>query len=137
VAPVAERVSPGPEAEGLILGGWSEDKPQGANFRRHRQKRDTRTLSLGSCEHLRLVRALTWRNGRVAASPGCVAFPVIPRCSPPDLVRLWCGESSGRHGHEQSVRSVGRTAIRVFIGQRSVCELGAVLALLTPIISKF
>jgi hypothetical protein len=48
------------------------------------------TISLGSCRRLRLVRPLNWANGRGASWLGCVAFPVIPRCFPPDLVRLWC-----------------------------------------------
>lgn len=50
-----------------------------------------RALSLGSCGHLGLILMLTWRNGEVAAPSGCTTLPVIPRCSPPDLVRPWCG----------------------------------------------
>jgi hypothetical protein len=34
---------------------------------------------------------LNWANGLVEASSGSVAFTVVPRCSPLDLVRLWCG----------------------------------------------
>lgn len=48
-------------------------------------------LSLGSCDHLGPVRALTWANGWTSVPPGSVAFTVVPRCSPLDLVRLWCG----------------------------------------------
>lgn len=55
----------------------------------------SRVLSLGSCDHLRLARVLTWVNGRVMAYLGSVAFTVVPRCSPPDLVRLWCGRPHG------------------------------------------
>ena len=51
----------------------------------------TRTLSLGSCGSLRPGRSLSWANG-LDDVPLCLAvFTVIPRCSPPDLVRLWCG----------------------------------------------
>jgi hypothetical protein len=46
---------------------------------------------------LRAVRALTWVNGWAVASSGTVAFTVIPRCSPLDLVRLWC-EADGHRG---------------------------------------
>lgn len=53
---------------------------------------------MGSCDHLRLVRSLTWVNGRIAASSGWAAFPVVPRCSPLVLVRLWCGRATGHHG---------------------------------------
>ena len=41
-------------------------------------------LSLGSCGHLRPVRAVTWANGRTGASLGSVASPVLPRW-------IWCG----------------------------------------------
>lgn len=34
---------------------------------------------------------LTWANGSAVASSGSAAITVIPRCSPLDLVRLWCG----------------------------------------------
>ena len=51
----------------------------------------TRALSLGSCGHLGLVLALTWADGRGVVPSSLAAFPVIPRCSPLLLVRLWCG----------------------------------------------
>lgn len=38
--------------------------------------------------------ALTRANGRAGAPSGSATFTVIPRCSPPDLVQLWCGHSS-------------------------------------------
>lgn len=41
---------------------------------------------------MKLASALIWANGRGAASSGRAAFTVTPRCSPLDLVRLWCGE---------------------------------------------
>jgi hypothetical protein len=44
-------------------------------------------ISLGSCDHLRPVCALTWANGLGVASSGRAAFTVIPRCSPLDLLR--------------------------------------------------
>lgn len=47
-------------------------------------------ISLGSCGHLGLVLALTWADGRGVVPSGLAAFPVIPRCSPLYLVRLWC-----------------------------------------------
>lgn len=50
--------------------------------------RDRRALSLGSCDHLRPVYALSWANGDTVAPSGEATFTVIPRCSPPDLVRL-------------------------------------------------
>lgn len=34
---------------------------------------------------------MNWGNALAAASSGRTAFTAIPRCSPPDLVRLWCG----------------------------------------------
>ncbi|WP_405559161.1 hypothetical protein OHV08_34935 [Streptomyces canus] len=48
-------------------------------------------VSLGSCDHLPPIWGLTWPNGRAAASSAALAFTVIPRCSPLELVRLWCG----------------------------------------------
>jgi hypothetical protein len=36
------------------------------------------------------ARALTWANGLGAAPATSPPFTVIPRCSPLDLVRLWC-----------------------------------------------
>ncbi len=51
----------------------------------------TRALSSGSCGHLWSVRGLTWGNSLGGTSSDMAAFPVIPRCSPLDLVRLWCG----------------------------------------------
>lgn len=54
----------------------------------------THTLSLGSCGQLRLVWTLTWANGWGTASSGSVHFTVIPRCSLPDLVLLWCGSGA-------------------------------------------
>lgn len=50
----------------------------------------SRTLSLGSCGHFRLVRALTWAKARDSAASGQASFTVAPRWSPPYLVRLWC-----------------------------------------------
>lgn len=47
-------------------------------------------LSSGSCGHLLPGRSLTWAKARGAATTGLAAFTVVPRCSPPDLVRLWC-----------------------------------------------
>jgi hypothetical protein len=47
-------------------------------------------ISLGSCGHLGVLRGLTCANGRVRASSAPLAFTVIPRCSPLNLVRLWC-----------------------------------------------
>lgn len=38
-----------------------------------------------------LSSALTCLNGRFVTSAGSTAFTVIPRCSPLDLVHLWCG----------------------------------------------
>lgn len=48
-------------------------------------------LSWGSCGYLGVFLMLTWRTGGVATPSGCTTLPVIPRCSLPDLVRLWCG----------------------------------------------
>ena len=45
---------------------------------------------MGSCGHLRLVRALAWANVLVVVASGRVAFTVIPRYSPLYLVRLRC-----------------------------------------------
>lgn len=53
-----------------------------------------RALSLGSCEHLRLVRTLTWANGRGMASWGAVAFTVVlevPRS-------IWCARGAAVGG---------------------------------------
>jgi hypothetical protein len=41
---------------------------------------------------------LTWANGRIVGSWTWAAFPVIPRCSPLDLVRMWCGRPTGHRG---------------------------------------
>jgi hypothetical protein len=48
-------------------------------------------ISLRSCDQLRAACTLTSTNGRGATSSGWVAFTVLPRCSPLDLVRLWRG----------------------------------------------
>lgn len=48
-------------------------------------------IRFGSCGHLSPDSRLTWSDGDVAASWGGATFTVIPRCAPPDLVRLWCG----------------------------------------------
>jgi hypothetical protein len=83
-------------------------KPQATDLGLHHHgagdENRTRALSLGSCGHLGLVRALTWGNGRIVASSGWVDFPAIPRCSPLDLVRLWCGRATGHRGPEIGVR---------------------------------
>jgi hypothetical protein len=42
-------------------------------------------------------------QGTSAALSASPAFTVIPRCSPPDLVRLRCGKGLGVQTHEQSV----------------------------------
>jgi len=47
----------------------------------------TRALSLGSCDHLQPVRALSWANARFTLLPGSAAFTLVPRCSPLVLVR--------------------------------------------------
>lgn len=47
-------------------------------------------LSLGSCGLLRAVSSLTWVNDRGMDSEGSALFTVVSRCSPLDLVRLWC-----------------------------------------------
>lgn len=54
-----------------------------------------RALSLGSCGHLRLVRALPWAIALLALSPGVAAFTVVPCRSPSDLVRLGCRAQAG------------------------------------------
>lgn len=51
-----------------------------------------RAISLGSCEFLESVEALTSVKGRLEA--GGDPLSVIPRCAPSDLVRLWCAHSS-------------------------------------------
>lgn len=61
------------------------------------RRRAGEAISLGSCDHLRSVRLLTWWNGHDTASSGPAAFTVVPRCSPLDLVRLWCGPSRWLH----------------------------------------
>jgi hypothetical protein len=53
-------------------------------------------LSLGSCDHARPVRSLTWDDRHVRTLSGVVAFTVVSRCSPPDLVRLRCSEGAPR-----------------------------------------
>jgi hypothetical protein len=66
-------------------------------------------ISLGSCGHLRLIGALTWVNGRGLVSFPSVPCPVIPRCSPPDLVPLWCGRATAyRATAEQILVAPGR-----------------------------
>lgn len=47
-------------------------------------------LSLASCGSLWSERSLTWVNGWGSVPSDLAAFTVIPRCSPADLVRLWC-----------------------------------------------
>lgn len=49
------------------------------------------------------VRGLTWSNGRIFAPSGWAAFPVIPRCSALDLVRLWCDRATGYRGRSKLV----------------------------------
>lgn len=68
-----------------------QSKPRRSGRRRRLQVRLIQALSLGSCDHLRAARTLTSTNGSGATSSGWAAFTVIPRCSPLDLVRLWCG----------------------------------------------
>lgn len=46
--------------------------------------------SLGSCDHLWPVRAVTRSNGLGAAPSASAAFTLVPRCFPPYLVHLWC-----------------------------------------------
>ncbi len=58
-------------------------------------------LSTGFFE---LIVELTWANGRTAASSAFVAFTVVTRCPPLDLVRLWCSTA----GSPQLVRSTRR-----------------------------
>lgn len=47
-----------------------------------RQRRQKQRLSLGSYDHLRLIRVLTWANGRGADSSGLAAFTVNSPLSP-------------------------------------------------------
>ncbi|MCT9106957.1 hypothetical protein ACFWD7_02910 [Streptomyces mirabilis] len=56
----------------------------------------SRAISLGSCDHWRAICTLIWANGLGAAPPTSAAFTVVPRCSPLDLVRLWCGREHPR-----------------------------------------
>lgn len=51
------------------------------------------TFGLESCGQLGPAVALTWSNGQFVVSAVSVAFTVIPRCSPLDLVRLRCAHS--------------------------------------------
>jgi hypothetical protein len=48
-------------------------------------------ISLGSWGDLGLIRPLSWRNKGPRPVFDAHAGTVIPRGSPPDLVRLWCG----------------------------------------------
>lgn len=68
-----------------------------------------RALSLGSCDHLWPTRTLTWADARGAASPSSATFTVVPRCSPSNLVRLWCG-SDAMHGGSRSLSGESRPA---------------------------
>lgn len=85
--------------------------------------------SLGSCDHLRPDRVLTWANGRAVASSGPDACTVIPRCSPLCLVRLWCGRGA--------LATVGRllfSSPEVFVGGRTLKpqRQGSMLTPLVP-----
>lgn len=89
----------------------------------------TRALSLGSCGHLRPIGALTWASDCPVALPGSTAFPMIPRCSPLDLVRLWCGGELRasrliRGARVDASRSVRCAAVGVLVGERLVHEPG-------------
>lgn len=55
------------------------------------ERQDNGYMTLGSCGHLWAAEALTCANGRRAGPSGSATFTPIPRCSPLDLVRLWCG----------------------------------------------
>ncbi len=46
---------------------------------------------LGKLRPSRLARASAWVNDGDTELSELAPFTVIPRCSPPDLVRLWCG----------------------------------------------
>lgn len=67
----------------------------------------TGALSLGSCGQLEPVRELTWVNDQIGASRAWAAFPVIPRCSPPDLVRLWCATATSDRPGSGTTLSLG------------------------------
>ena len=72
-----------------------------------------RAISLGSCDYVRLHRALTCANDSGMASLGSAVVTVVPRCSPLDLVRLWCG----------GLRAGAFTCVHGRPARRSVSEL--------------
>lgn len=73
------------------LGPLTGAQGQGSHVDSSRSERGAvANISLGSCGHLWHVRALTWGNGCHTASSCPTAFTVVPRCSPLNLVRLWC-----------------------------------------------
>jgi hypothetical protein len=61
---------------------------------------------------MRPVQPLNWDNVPDKVSSTVAAFTVVPRCSPLDLVRLWCGGGGGWRGRVQ-----GRSP--AFMGGRS------------------
>lgn len=80
-----------PTASTTLLGaaiGWSRPQSDRA------EPLICRTLSLESCGHLKSVRVLTRANCLGSAPWVLPAFTVIPRCSLPDLVHLWCAHAS-------------------------------------------
>jgi hypothetical protein len=91
-----------------------------------RYRSNQRALSLGSCDQLSPNRALICANGRGTALSGAGTFTVAPRCSPPDLVYLWCARMTGT-GLGTAHRETGGVA-EDRAGPRSFPAAGALAA---------